>query len=241
MAIALISDIHANLHALDAVIRDIEDQACSEIICLGDVVGYGGDPEACVQRVRAVSSTVLLGNHDAVAAGLLGDESFNEVARGAIRATRELLSDFSLTYLASLPHEKRDGDVHYTHAHPVASESWAYIFVGESLENVFEQTDAWLMAIGHTHTPGIGTSSHPVLELVRPGRFRMSPDERYVYNVGSVGQPRDRDVRATWARLDRAERTIELRRVEYDVTAAQRSIRERGFPEFLADRLAKGM
>jgi diadenosine tetraphosphatase ApaH/serine/threonine PP2A family protein phosphatase len=241
MSIALISDIHGNLHALEAVLRDIEDVGCDEVMCLGDLVGYGGDPEGCVRRIRESCSVVILGNHDAVAAGSLGDESFNEIARDAIRATREMLSEESRRYLAALPESHRIGDVYLTHAHPLPSESWSYVFPGERLDDIFRHNDAWLMVIGHTHTPGFGCDGFPVLGPFEPGSLTLNPDERCIVNVGSVGQPRDRDPRAAWARLDRESRTLELRRVEYDVAGAQQSIRDRGLPGFLADRLARGM
>lgn len=239
MRLALLSDIHGNKHALDAVLADILPRGCDTLACLGDVVGYGGDPAACVATIRKEADIVLLGNHDAVAIGQDSDDEFNPVAQDAIRRTRSLLDEEARAFLANLPRESAVGGVALAHAHPIDG-GWPYVFVGQSIADIFEDSAESLMAIGHTHTPGIGNDRDGILKPFHEGAVRLEPELRYLFNVGSVGQPRDRDPRSAYAIVDTDARTFELRRVSYDVVAAQRRILEQGMDPSLAERLVMG-
>jgi diadenosine tetraphosphatase ApaH/serine/threonine PP2A family protein phosphatase len=238
--LALISDIHANLEALEAVLEDVRAAKVSAVRSLGDLVGYGADPDACVARVREVASVSLLGNHDAVAIGERGDAEFNDLARDAIRWTKSMLSAESVSYLRGLPLEHREEDCLFSHAHPVHPEEWTYVFPGQHVEEIFESVSGRLLFVGHTHVSAVANDRANLLHSFPEGKLRLEEGVRYLINVGSVGQPRDRDPRAAWGLLDLEASTYEQRRVEYDVLGAQRRILASGLPGLLADRLERG-
>ncbi len=242
MRVAMISDIHGNLDALEAVLSDVTAVGCDEIRCLGDIVGYGADPELCVRRVRDVAIANLLGNHDAVAVGVHSDEAFNELAREAIQWTRAALSPASTAYLRQSPMYQVVDDLFFTHASPLdTGGGWPYVFPGQDVSDIFAGTEARVMFIGHTHVPGVANDQFATLSHLLEGKLELDPERRYLINVGSVGQPRDRDPRAAWGLLDVGAGTYEQRRVEYDIPAAQRKIRDGGLPDLLAERLSRGV
>jgi len=238
--IALVSDVHGNLEALTAVLDDIDAAGCDDIRSLGDLVGYGADPEACVRRVRGAVSVSLLGNHDAVAAGARGEAEFNELAKDAIRWTRRALSEESLQYLRGLPHEHVEESCSFSHAHPLHPHDWPYVFPGQDVSDIFAASTARLSFIGHTHVSAIANDRTGVLFAFPQGKLELDRRGRYIINVGSVGQPRDRDRRAAWGLLDLDASTYEQRRVEYDIALAQKKILAEGLPALLADRLERG-
>jgi predicted phosphodiesterase len=246
---ALISDIHSNLEALDAVLADIATQEVEAIYCLGDVVGYGPNPRECLQRVMETCQMCLLGNHDQAA--LWDPKEFNPTAEKAAFWTRKQLdapipnrdaAEERWEYLSERPLKHKDQDFLFVHGSP-RNPLNEYIFPEDiytqrKMEGIFALVDRYCIQ-GHTHNPGIFTE-----------RFEFySPDEiEYCYkldgrktlvNVGSVGQPRDRDWRACYVLLD--GETLYFRRVEYDVQTTMRKIKE--IPEldnFLAERLKDG-
>ncbi len=239
--IALISDIHGNLEALEAVLADVSRFACDQVHCLGDLVGYGADPEICIERVREIASHCLLGNHDAVAAGIDVDDGFNLVAREAIRWTRDALSEASLVYLKNLPYRYETEDLLFAHAHPFVLKAWPYVLPGDTLGSIFGESTQRCIAVGHTHVPGVGNENRSFFVPVVEGTLEMAAGGRYLFNPGSVGQPRDGNPRASWGLLDRAASTFELRRVPYDVARAREKILAAGLPGFLAERLTGGV
>lgn len=238
--IAVISDIHGNLEALEAVLEDARREAADQVICLGDVVGYGADPNACLARVREEAVAIVLGNHDAAACDLRQSENFNEIARDAIRWTSETLTAEHLTILRSLPYEFIEGDARYVHASPDNPSAWHYILTEQEAWNAFEACPEPVCFVGHSHVP--------LRVFLRKGRLVVLDDEmvdvdgedRALINVGSVGQPRDGDWRASYALYDPVTRRVVARRVEYDIDEASRKIRAAGLPEILATRLAVG-
>jgi predicted phosphodiesterase len=238
---ALISDIHGNLEALEAVLADVRAAACDRVGCLGDIVGYGADPNACVERVREIASVSLLGNHDAAATGIHPDSGFNEIARRAIRRTRVALSESSAAYIRGLPLVHDGGEIHLSHAHPVEPQEFVYVFNGDDLSPLFDATTARILAFGHTHIPGVGDDRERVLNRFASGTVPLLEGTRYVMNVGSVGQPRDHDPRAAWGLLDLHAGTYEQRRVAYDVEQAAKKILRLGLPPVLAERLVRGL
>lgn len=241
MRVAVFSDIHGNLEALDAVLAEVRDEGPDEVWCLGDIVGYGADPAECVARVRERCPVSLLGNHDAVAAGLHDDAGFNELARTAIRWARSSLGADALAYLRALPMVHHDHGVLAAHAHPTEPDGWAYLFPGQDVVEVFEASTHEVMLVGHSHCPGVANDGEHVIAHLGQGKVALEPGTRYLVNVGSVGQPRDQDPRAAWGLLDLDARTYEQRRVEYDLDRAQGKILEAGLPPLLAERLSKGM
>jgi diadenosine tetraphosphatase ApaH/serine/threonine PP2A family protein phosphatase len=247
--VALISDIHANLEALEAVLDDVDAQGIGEVLCLGDVVGYGIDAEACIELVQNRCSLCLCGNHDwAMVNGALG---FNAMARQAIEITRRRLAPGRIpwpgrqqrwAFLQGLPHTQTRGDwllVHGSPRDPVTE----YIFPEDvdmdpgKMEEIFSTFER-VCFVGHTHLPGVFTASMPFRAPGELGnRFELG-DEKAIVNVGSVGQPRDTDVRACYVQV--ADGEVVYRRVQYDVRKTMEKIRASRLDSLCAERLALG-
>lgn len=242
MKIALISDIHGNLEALDAVVTQARHQGVDAFACLGDIVGYGADPAACLVTVRGLDPVaVVQGNHDAYASDDRDLSSFNPHARGAALWTREQLSAADRAWLADLPMTAEPAPgVLLVHATPDDPSSWYYVrFRAEAAEALEQQRAPWCF-YGHTHVPTAFALSGDTVTEHDGGRHDLADADRWLINVGSVGQPRDLDPRAAWTLLDLAVGTATLMRADYDIAAAQRKILDAGLPERLAERLAEG-
>jgi diadenosine tetraphosphatase ApaH/serine/threonine PP2A family protein phosphatase len=237
---AILSDVHGNLEALRAVLDDASPRA-DTVLCLGDIVGYGADPEACIDLVAERSQVVVGGNHERAVAGLLALDWFNPYARAAAEWTRERLDDDARAWLGALPLTAQLEDATLVHASPANPEEWDYLIGPEDGYAAFAAFGTRLCFVGHSHRPaawvqaswGHDFEAGPVEQTIAPG-------SRYIVNVGSVGQPRDRDPRAAYALWDVEARRVSIRRVEYDVAAARRKIATAGLPRYLADRLAVG-
>ena len=240
MRYAILSDIHGNLEALRAVLADCAAGA-DAVLCLGDTVGYGAEPLACVELVAERAEAVVGGNHEHAVAGRLDLAWFNRYARAAAEWTREQLDDDHRAYLGALPLVREVAEATLVHASPAQPEEWDYLVSAEDGFAAFAHFATRWCFVGHSHVPGAwslgssGPEHHP--EVVRLPQER---GRRYIVNVGSVGQPRDRDPRAAYAVWDVEAGHVEIRRVTYDVTAARRKIVAAGLPRFLADRLAAG-
>jgi len=239
MRVAIISDIHSNLEALEAVLEDAGEQRIDEFYCLGDIVGYGANPNECLQRVRDLTEQVVAGNHDHAVVGLTDISYFNLHARRAVTWTTETLLKEHSEYLRRLPFSLQRGQIFLVHATPSDPPAWNYLLSSQIARDEFETFDGQLCFIGHSHQPIIfsrreGDQRWPA-EL-----YTCRPDDRYIINVGSVGQPRDGDPRASYAILDDQRGTVQLRRVKYDIQTAQRKILQAGLPPLLAVRLAHG-
>ena len=240
MRYAILSDIHANIEALDAVLADLPHRA-DGILCLGDTVGYGADPLVCVERVAERAQAVVGGNHELGVAERLDLEWFNPYARAAAEWTRERLDDDHRAYLAALPLVAEIADATLVHASPAEPDAWEYLISAEDGLAAFAHFQTRWCFVGHSHVPGVWSlgSSGPDF---RPGAqdVRAERGRRYLVNVGSVGQPRDRDARAAYAVWDTDSGAVSIRRVGYDVEGARAKIVRAGLPRFLADRLAAG-
>ena len=238
--IAIISDIHGNLEALEAVLEDARREGATGIICLGDVVGYGADPNACLERVTEVARATVLGNHDEAAYDISTAENFNDVAKTAIQWTKEQLSSDNLEVLRDLGYDHVEGEARFVHASPHDPYAWHYILTEQEAWDAFEAFPEKLCFVGHSHVP--------LRVLLKAGRLvvedaevlELADDDRALINVGSVGQPRDGDWRASYALFDPATNRVVARRVEYDRPTAARKILEAGLPEILARRLSVG-
>lgn len=247
--IAVLSDIHANREALEAVLDDARARGCERFVCLGDIVGYGADPVVCLEMLRSLPcEVVLLGNHDAVAAGLEEPESFNDLAATAILWTRRQLAPEQWDWLAGLPllaglSLRAEGatDVVLAHASPAAPADWPYLWGPLEAAVAADAAGAPLVLVGHTHqVAAFRIDREEGARRVTPREVRSVPGSRHVINVGSVGQPRDGDPRAAYAVLDPDAGIVTIRRVDYDIATAQRKIRDVGLPVELADRLGVG-
>jgi diadenosine tetraphosphatase ApaH/serine/threonine PP2A family protein phosphatase len=238
--IAVISDIHGNLEALEAVLADAKRESASEIICLGDVVGYGADPNACLDRVQREAVATVLGNHDAAACDLRLADNFNEIARAAIRWTRDQLPPDGIQTLRSFPYDFLQGETRYVHASPDDPPAWHYILTEQEAWNAFEACPEPVCFVGHSHVPLRVVLRRGRLVVLDEDVVELGEEERALLNVGSVGQPRDGDPRASYALWDPTARRVIARRVEYDVAKAAAKIEAAGLPAVLAKRLAVG-
>jgi diadenosine tetraphosphatase ApaH/serine/threonine PP2A family protein phosphatase len=240
MRYAVLSDVHANLEALRAVLADCRTDVDS-ILCLGDVVGYGADPEPCIEIVAERAEFLIAGNHEHGVAGLLPLDWFNRMARAAAEWTAARLDADHRAYLADLPLSLQVGDATLVHASPANPDEWEYLLTAEDGFEAFAAFDSRLCFVGHSHRPACWSLGSSGPEY-RPGTVDIALDggRRYIVNVGSVGQPRDRDTRACYAIWDQEARRVAIRRVSYDWTEARRKIIAAGLPRVLADRLAHG-
>ncbi|MCC8190502.1 MAG: metallophosphoesterase [Planctomycetes bacterium] len=244
MKMAIISDVHANLAALQAVMADIEKHGPDELLCLGDTVGYGPQPAECLAMVRDVCSVVLMGNHEH--AVLYGAEQFTPLAQVAIDWTARMLHESdTLDYITSLPSEHRRGSLRFVHGsirNPLfdyvreADSPWAFFHLVRTLQDDF--TDFNQCFVGHNHRAFLGTEVGYIFPHDHPPIVKTSfhiGDEKAYVSVGSVGQPRDGDWRPSWLMYD--DGNITYHRVEYDRQTTIDLIGRAGLPEFLAERL----
>lgn len=244
MRIAVCSDIHANLEALEAVLEDIQSIECAKLYCCGDVVGYGSSPNECCELLREHGVVTVRGNHDE-AASIEGPlpADFNPIAAESIGWTRRQLTRENRAWLRSLPLLRLDRTLGITlcHAAPANPADWSYIPLPALARPSFACLETPVAFMGHSHAGAmfwIEGDGH--IMMVPPCVVRIRPKERYLINVGSVGQPRDEDPRASYFVYDLADGVLGPRRVAYDLELAQRKIRAAGLPEKLAGRLELG-
>ncbi len=238
---ALFSDIHGNLEAIQAVAEDLRLQGAERIFFLGDGVGYGAEPNECLAVVRELTDTGVAGNHDYGAVGLTRIDTFNPAALQAILWTQDHLSMENIAYLRRLPLTRQEGEVDFVHSSPDHPEEWNYIFSLPEAEEGFRALRGNVCFIGHSHRPMVvGQEAGGKIDILRSVKVRLKEGVRYIINVGSVGQPRDGDPRASYGIYEDESREYRLRRVEYDIPGAQKKIRHAGLPPSLAQRLSKG-
>lgn len=241
MRVLVLSDIHANLTALESVIADAGD--VDAIWCLGDIVGYGPDPNECIERIQRLPQlTCIIGNHDAAVLELIETEAFNPEAQRVIHWTQDSLTEASLNFLKGLSHRKVFDNVTLVHGSP-RQPVWEYLLDTHSARVSFDYFETDYCFVGHTHLPTIfvlnGFESQPITGLVNPNTsLQLIP--RTIINPGSVGQPRDRDPRAAYAIFDPETERWEHRRVSYDIAAVQERMHKAGLPERHILRLANG-
>jgi diadenosine tetraphosphatase ApaH/serine/threonine PP2A family protein phosphatase len=240
MRVAVISDVHANYHALEAVLREVDDVRVDAVWCLGDTVGYGPRPNECCDVVRGRAAHCLVGNHDLVVLGELTVGEFNEEAAAAAIWTTEVLTPESRAFLASLKPFGQVADVDLFHA-SARDPVWEYVLTEEAATATLELSSAPLVLVGHSHVAlAITADGGRVGGGPARGGSKTTLDGRRLLNPGSVGQPRDGDPRAAWLLLDLEERFAEFRRVPYSIERTQAEMREQGLPEGLAVRLERG-
>lgn len=240
MRLAVISDIHANLEAFEAVLADIDRLRPDAVVNLGDAVGYGGDPEAVLRLLFARGIPSVRGNHEWAVVDPARERGFNPQAREALRRTRELLPDDLLRRIAAFPRSLSLFGCRFVHGLP-PDDTGTYLFEADeaALRRAFADTGERVAFVGHTHMlEGASLSGRDVERFeLSLGRNRLSPDRRHIVNVGAVGQPRDGDNRAKFGLYDDAAHVLEIRAVDYDAAAAARRILERGLPRRYAERL----
>lgn len=238
MRAAVISDVHGNIAALEAVLAAIDERAPDELWCLGDLVGYGARPNECCTTVRRRSTTCLAGNHDLAVRGTIDLSEFAGDAGIAARWTRDVLDPESLAFLNILEPSGTAHGVELFHG-SAYDPVWEYVLSAEAAALTLALTESQVVLVGH---------SHVALHVSTAGTGGLAPDgthtelgaARHLLNPGSVGQPRDGDPRAAWLELDLDAGTASFHRVAYDVERTQAEIRAAGLPEILAERLAHG-
>ena len=243
MRIAILSDIHSNLHALEAVMADAGEKSVDTYYCLGDIIGYCASPKACLEIIREKCEKVVFGNHDYVVMYPGVAASFNPYAKEALDYALSALDDDDKEYIKALePHLVLDG---LTIAHGSLLDFNEYVTDAEIAAFSLDALSNRVLFVGHTHKPGgwsldIESGEIKKLELKVEGQVTLTDDKKYLINAGSVGQPRDRDVRAAYVIYDTETSVVDLIRVEYDNRAAARAIIKIELPVSLAKRLKKG-
>jgi diadenosine tetraphosphatase ApaH/serine/threonine PP2A family protein phosphatase len=237
---AVVSDIHANLEALNAVFERLAPD--DGLLCLGDIVGYGPNPNECVAAIRERASACILGNHDVAAVDNYGVAYFNPAARDAIAYTQRVLTPENAAWLDTLAYEVRMPEYLLVHGAPV--DYFSYILDKPAAARAFAASDAPLILVGHTHIPAYyqltagGTIEHRHVQ--HGGTLPLEPGARYIVNVGSVGQPRDLNPQASFAFYDPAAATVSWERVEYPIAAVQEKMEAAHLPAALVRRLSAG-
>jgi diadenosine tetraphosphatase ApaH/serine/threonine PP2A family protein phosphatase len=237
---AVLGDIHANLDALNVVLDDCRANGVTDFLCTGDVVGYNACPHECMEIVRSLGCPVVVGNHDYYVAYEQNLDDFNPAAAAVVEWTREQLSDDELDWLRSFPFTVTQMGITLVHSTMDNPENFGYVFDNLQAEANFLLQKTPVCFHGHTHCPMIYEKSMNGVFRIDPQDFTLPIGRKYFVNVGSVGQPRDGDPRASYVLYDPKLRQIRYRRLDYDIEAAQARIRLAGLPERLASRLEVG-
>jgi predicted phosphodiesterase len=239
MRLAILSDIHSNLEALEAVLADARERECTQFVCLGDVVGYNANPHECVERVRAMDCPIVKGNHDEQASLNESSRDFNELAEHAIEWTRNNLTEEDKEWLGGLRLQRQVRDFTIVHATLDTPGQWGYVFNNLDAAASFTYQHTVVCFFGHTHVP-MAFIRDESIKRVRIEQLRIDMTKKYFINTGSVGQPRDADWRAAYCIYHLEKNVVEQRRVKYDLATAQKKIVKAGLPRLLAERLAIG-
>ncbi|PYS55458.1 MAG: metallophosphoesterase [Acidobacteria bacterium] len=247
MRYLILSDIHSNLEALQACLQRAEQAGYGSVLCCGDIVGYGPNPVEAINIVRNLKGMCVRGNHDRVAAGLDEANQFNPHARHAVYWTRSVLDESSREYLRSLPLGPLSASAEAQLVHGAITDEDDYIFTEADADENFRLTTKPMTFFGHSHFPVVFVSDGPghsaaatSYEFDEFTAVKCEAGKKLFVNPGSVGQPRDGDVRASFAIWDQDRSRIEFYRVEYDVEATQEKMRAVRLPEYLIERLALG-
>lgn len=239
MKYAVISDIHANLEALNAVIDYCVKKKVDKYVCLGDIVGYGANPVECIKKIKSLKGIVLVGNHDHAAIGITDITFFNSHARAAVEWTRDALSEKDVKFLTDLPFVAYEGDMTLVHASLDSPEMWHYVLNDTEAAKNIELLDSLLCFIGHSHVPCL-FQEHYNSKALFDFMTQFTISEKTIINVGSVGQPRDGDPRASFVIYDTDSKLVSFERIDYDIKTAQQKIIKAGLPKILATRLSIG-
>jgi len=241
MRIAVVSDIHSNLEAVEAVGKAIKELGVDAIYFVGDVVGYGPDPNACTRWVMENADLAVMGNHDIAALGRIDIDNFNLNAKEAIIWNSEQMEDWATDYITTLPMLMSLDGVTIVHANPQEPESWNYIFSLWDAERNFSHFETTFCFVGHSHQPvTVGMDDSGQVSVLPGDSFTVDDGTRYLVNVGSVGQPRDGNPEACFGLLDTDKGEFSILRSPYEFQITQEKMISAGLPKPLADRLAEG-
>ena len=242
MIYCVFGDVHGNLEALEAVLADAEKQGAERYLCVGDIVGYGADPGPCLERVRALTTQVVAGNHDCAVVGRAEIEYFNHFAKAAVLWTREQLSPGQQAFLAGLPLTLTVNSLTVVHATVHKPAEFGYIESAFVARQSFHALDTAVGFVGHSHVPVtfFYEQSGDEIWFTQDEEIPLGEFSKSIVNIGSVGQPRDDNWMAAYALYDSGANVVTIRRVSYDIETAKRKILDAGLPEVLAARLALG-
>ena len=245
MRYLVISDIHSNIEALDAVLNEVKGERIDKYLFLGDAVGYAANPNKVIARLRFLKPLVAVrGNHDKVVAGLESGFDFREVALKSALWTRRKIFGKNMTFLQQLSKGPVIVDKLLCISHGSPADEDYYIFKVYDAKRVMDRSEQWITFYGHTHYPIVFYQKGDDIRFVRIGitgsRFHLDRDRKYLINPGSVGQPRDGNPLSSYAILDTEEDILEIKRIEYDIESTQKAIRAAGLPRSNADRLELG-
>jgi len=240
MKYAVLGDVHANLEALETVLADAERRGAERIVCTGDLVGYNANPVECMDRMLETGAVIVQGNHDHIASDRKERDNFNPVAHQAILWTRDRLNIRHRRRLGRLPLTLQTDGFTLVHSSLCDPEEWEYIFGPEEAAASLGLQQTPICFYGHTHRPMFFRTNGEWIEAGLYETLKLEAGWKYLINAGSVGQPRDGDPRAAYALYDNCKQTVTLYRLEYNIPAAQKKIRDAGLPEADALRLATG-
>jgi diadenosine tetraphosphatase ApaH/serine/threonine PP2A family protein phosphatase len=241
MRYIVFSDLHSNLEALNQFQKEIEVIGYDKLVCLGDIVGYGADPNPCVEWVREKADFTIAGNHDLGAVEKTNITYFNAYAHESCLWTRRQLTEENKEFLRSIPLDHEEGGIYWVHASPFEPQAWHYVTSKAGAERHFESFDAPICFVGHSHKPAIleHTPDGEVNDYISDD-WDIEPGNRYIFNDGSLGQPRDGNPNPSFMAFDSEKNTVKVHRFEYDMITAQDKICANGLPPDLALRLAQG-
>jgi predicted phosphodiesterase len=237
MRIAILSDIHANLEALETALTYIGENNVDKIFCLGDIVGYGPNPNECVELIADNCEQVIIGNHDHAVLGLTSIEYFNDFAKISTAWTAKNISTKNREYLANLPFKYQNEDVYcLVHSTPSEPAQWHYILSESDAYNEFNHFKQHVCFIGHSHFPIVFSKKG----FSRERKLKLEKRNKYIVNVGSIGQPRDGNPKTCFCIYNPDKNMVEYVRLEYEISKTRDKIIKEGLPVFLADRLTRG-
>lgn len=239
MKYAVISDVHANLEAVTACLSEIEKLKADRIICLGDMVDYCAEPNKVVSIIRKKCDVVILGNHDEAQYNYRLSERFNERARISSVHTRSILDKDHLEYFKTLKLTHSENNLLFVHSSPCEPRNYSYVLDEEDAEEAFSQFDEQICFIGHSHKPVIFELKENRIKI--DAEENLNPSNRYIINVGSVGQPRDGNPELSFGFFDDEKFLYKNIRVSYDTETASQKIKNEKLPDFLAERIISGI
>ncbi len=240
MRYGIFSDVHANWEALTAVIRAFEKEGIDHYFCAGDIVGYGANPQECIDLIQKLNADCVAGNHDWAVVDKFDTDNFNHAAKQAIFWTKEHVRVGDRDFLKYLPLIFKNNDLILVHGTLPFPQNFEYLLYGDQVQEMFNAMERSLCFIGHTHVPQIIFQQEGKVRLWDASDIKIGPQSKYIVNVGSVGQPRDGNPMAAYCIYDTAQREISIRRVNYAIAAAHQKIIQAGLPRILADRLSEG-
>lgn len=241
MRYGIFSDIHSNLEALEAVIQAYKKEEIDKYLCIGDIVGYAASPNQCIEKARALAMVTVAGNHDQASVNLFSVDYFNHLAKEAIFWTQRALDEASRNFLKTLPLVYKNDGLTMVHGTLHDPADFNYMADNDTALKTLELLENDVCFVGHTHSPGLFIRSKGAKIHYRQGcDIDIKQNNKYIINVGSVGQPRDGNPEAAYCVYDTKKKHIQIKRVSYDIKAAAKKIIDAGLPEFLAARLLAG-